>query len=596
MSAIIKDNRIPTIIRLSKRAFWKYKFQIVFLIILGFLAGLLEGVGVNALIPLFSFVMGDGQGGDDFISQAIEKFFSYFNINFNLKYMLVFICILFVFKAIATLYINYIKIKITSDYEEKTRSELFDKTLQANWPYLLKQKLGHLENTLMIDINYSSSLLNQIAGAITVATGLLMYTLIAVNISLFITLSTLALGGVMFLVFKPLIYKTRMIAYERNAMNKQIAHFVNENIIGLKSIKALRIGEKISKIGEKYFKELKKMEIKTFLIGSISSSLFQPISIIFISIIFVISYNTSNFNFASLIAVVYLIQKIFVYLQSAQANMHSINSYYPYLKNVLDYQGRAINYKEEDCGTNHFIFNNSLEFNNVIFSYKTEKKVLSSINFSIKKGEMVGLIGSSGSGKTTIVDLMLRLFNPTSGCIYLDGKDVNTISIKEWRSNIGYVSQDIFLINGTIADNIKFYSNITNEEMEKVAKMANIYDFIQSREDKFKTFIGDRGILLSAGQRQRIIIARILARKPKILVLDEATSALDNESELKIQKVIESLKGKITVFVIAHRLSTVINSDRLLVLEKGKIVEQGEPDKLLNNKNSYFHKVYNIRK
>jgi ATP-binding cassette subfamily B protein len=209
---------------------------------------------------------------------------------------------------------------------------------------------------------------------------------------------------------------------------------------------------------------------------------------------------------------------------------------------------------------------------------------------------MIGLIGPSGVGKTTIVDLILRLFPLGSGKILMDGKSISRIDIKQWRKNIGYIPQDIFLMNDTIANNIRFYDNaISDEEIKQAAKKANIYDFIQTLPKKFSAVVGERGIFLSAGQRQRIVIARILARNPEFLILDEATSALDNESEIRIQKIIENLKGKITVLVIAHRLSTVINCDKLLILEKGKILEQGVPSELLKDKNSYFYKIYNIR-
>jgi ABC-type multidrug transport system fused ATPase/permease subunit len=210
---------------------------------------------------------------------------------------------------------------------------------------------------------------------------------------------------------------------------------------------------------------------------------------------------------------------------------------------------------------------------------------------------MVGLIGPSGAGKTTIVDLILRLFHPTRGEILLDGCSINEIRINDWRKNIGYVSQDIFLKNDTIANNIKFYNDsITDEEMAKAAKMANIHDFIQSCPEKYDTVIGERGLLISAGQRQRIVIARILAKRPQILILDEATSALDNESEVKIQQVIEKLKNKVTVLLIAHRLSTVMNCTNLLVLQNGEIREQGSPEELISDQETYFYKVNNIRK
>ena len=223
--------------------------------------------------------------------------------------------------------------------------------------------------------------------------------------------------------------------------------------------------------------------------------------------------------------------------------------------------------------------------------------MLSNVSFSIKKGEMIGLIGPSGAGKTTLVDILLRLLKPQEGVILLDGKDIAGIAMREWRTNVGYVSQDIFLANDTIENNIKFYDeSISRDEIISAVKMAHIYDFIESQPDGFKTVVGERGIRLSGGQRQRIVLARALTRKPQILILDEATSALDNESEVLIQKSIEKLKSKITVIAIAHRLSTVTASDKLFVLDNGKIIEEGNPSELLKNKESYFYKTYNVRK
>ena len=190
------------------------------------------------------------------------------------------------------------------------------------------------------------------------------------------------------------------------------------------------------------------------------------------------------------------------------------------------------------------------------------------------------------------MDLLLRLVDPSGGEILLDGKDIRTIRLKEWRRRVGYVSQDIFLLNDTIANNIRFFDpSITDEDVTRAASMANIYEFVRTCKDGFETVVGERGIMLSAGQRQRIAIARVLARSPDILILDEATSALDNESEAKIQEVIDQLRGKVTVLIIAHRLSTVMSADMLLVLEKGTIVEEGKPGELLSDTRSRFYKM-----
>jgi len=592
----LKDIKIYSFARLINRGFGRYKLQILALAILGLIGGFLEGVGVNSIIPLFSFVMGTGQYGTDIISRAIQGFFSVLGIDFRFRYVLIFVSVLFVVRAIALFLCNYIRVKISAVYEQQTRNELFKKTAEASWPYLLEQKLGHLQTLLMVNVDYSAMLFEYLGSAIMMASGLIMYILVAINISLPITLITLLLGAFILFIFKPLVARTKKIAREKERFNKQVAHYLNENVVGMKTIKTMSVGDQVMQNGYRYFEKLRDLFVRSSLLRIITDSFIQPIGMVFVVAIFAISYKTSNFNFAALAAIIYLIQRIFTYVQQLQSNLHTVSEAVPYLAAILEYSDEAEDHKETDVGKDFFEFNRDLKFKNVGFSYDGSKPILLDLDFSIKKGEMVGLVGASGAGKTTVVDLILRLFKPSTGQILLDGKNIGAIKMDEWRKNIGYVSQDIFLKNDTIANNIKFYDEaMDNKKIEEVAKMANIYDFIQDCPNKFSTVIGERGILLSAGQRQRIVIARVLAREPKILILDEATSALDNESEVQIQKVIEGLKGKITVLAVAHRLSTIINSDRLLVLDDGKIIEQGPPQKMLQDKQSYFYKVYNIR-
>jgi len=591
-----KKNKINTFIKIFSRGFKGYKKQILVLAGLGFLSSMLEGIGINAAIPLFSLASGTNNPANDTISKLLKNTFNFLNINFNLKYLFILICLLFIFRVILLIYSNYIRIKISASYEEHTRSELFKLTLDSNWPYLLKQKIGHLETILITNVQYGSNLLQYISNSIISFISLIVFFLVAINISWIITFVTVLLGIIIFFVFKPLLYKVRTLSREKEKINRQTSHFINENIIGLKTIKVMSSSDIIIEKAREYFKRLKELIVKTSLLSIITSSLIQPIGLIYVFFVFAISYKMQTFNFASLIAIVYLIQRIFTYGQQLQSYLYSIVESTSYINKMLDYNDEIINNVEKKDGYNNFNFNNNIEFKNIEFYYNKNKEILKGINFVINKGEMVGLIGPSGSGKTTIVDLILRLFNPTKGEILIDGKGINNINISDWRKKIGYVSQDIFLKNDTIANNIKFYDDrITDEKIELAAKMANIYDLIQSYPNKYDTIIGDRGLLLSVGQRQRIIIARILARNPEILILDEATSALDNESELQIQKVIENLKNKVTVLLIAHRLSTVKNCSKLLVIHEGKVIEQGTPEGLLKNENSYYYKVNSIR-
>jgi ABC-type multidrug transport system fused ATPase/permease subunit len=590
----IKNNKILIAARFFKKAFRQYKFKIILLAVLGFLSSFLEGIGINAIIPFLGFVLGGGKG-DDIVSRFIERMFGYFNISFNLKYLLVFICLLFIFKAIILVVCRYINIRIAVDYEEQTRGALFEKTVKADWRFLSKQKLGYLEMAIITDINYGAVLLHGVSNVIMILTSLIIYLTIAININFVITISVLTASMLIILISKPTIYKNRVLARETSMVMKKIANFINEHIIGMKTIKAMFIENEVAQAAKEYFRNLRNLKLKLGIVKSILASVTEPISIVFIAIVFAIYYLSPNFNFAALAAIVYLIYRIFMYTNNLQGQLQSITEAVPYLAAALNYRDAAVKNEEKNFGSDKFQFETALEIKNVSFAYE-EKKILNNVSFSVNKREMVGLIGPSGAGKTTTADLVLRLLSPESGEILLDGKNINHTDIREWRENIGYVSQDLFLKNDTFENNIKFYDqSVSDEDMIKAAKTAFIYDVIQSTANGFQTTVGERGMNLSAGQRQRVVLARVLARKPHLLILDEATSALDNESEMKIQQAIGNLKGETTVLAIAHRLSTIMNCDRIISLENGIIIEQGAPEELLKNEESYFYKVYNIR-
>lgn len=593
--AFFVHNRIASLWSLSRRAYGRYKPHIIGLTLLSFVSGVLEGVGINALIPLFSFALGQNDISKDFITGWIERMFAAVNIAFTVKFLLIFIASLFVLKAVLTVVLDYIRIRITSDYEERTRKSLFGKFLSADWPFLMHQKLGHLETSLMLDVPYGSKLLNEISGSLIKVTSLVIYVLVALNISTVITLLTLALGGVIFLVYKPILFRIKRLASERTQINKAIAHHINENLFGVKTVKAMTASAAVQKKGEVLFRRIRELFVRGAIYKSLTGSFIQPIGVLFIIGVFAFTYRTNAFSLASLIAIVYLIERIFIYVQQLQSSLNGINDSVPHLRSILEYEQKSVSRTETNAGKGQFIFRNQLEFRGVSFLYPGNKQGLSGLSFSIKRGELVGLIGPSGAGKTTLVDLILRLLQPSRGEIVLDGVNIKDIDLVDWRRNIGYVSQDIFLMNDTIANNIRFYDNlITKEAVRKAARLANIDKFVETLPEKYETMIGERGVMLSAGQRQRIVIARVMARNPKLLVLDEATSALDNESEAQIQEVIRSLKGQVTVLAIAHRLSTVADSDKLLVVENGQLTEEGVPQELLKNKSSYFFRAYDI--
>jgi ABC-type multidrug transport system fused ATPase/permease subunit len=226
-------------------------------------------------------------------------------------------------------------------------------------------------------------------------------------------------------------------------------------------------------------------------------------------------------------------------------------------------------------------------FQNVSFKYKYQQ-TLKKVNFSIKNRCMTALIGPSGSGKSTIVSILLRLYDPTEGEILINGKNLRDYDINNFRDSIGYVSQDPFIFHGTIRENITFGKEYSETEIIEASKLAHAHEFIVTLPYGYDTLIGDLGNTLSGGEKQRIVIARAMIRRPDLLILDEATSSLDNESEFLVQQAIDNIAEECTTLIIAHRLTTIQNADQIFVLEKGEIIESGNHNDLINKKGRYF--------
>ncbi len=230
------------------------------------------------------------------------------------------------------------------------------------------------------------------------------------------------------------------------------------------------------------------------------------------------------------------------------------------------------------------------EFKNVTFGYN-ENKVLKNLNIKIDNGKTYGIVGKSGAGKTTIFNLLNKLYEVDSGNILIDGEDINNLNEKSIRGNITIISQNPYIFNMSIKDNLKLIkTDITEEEIKKACKTACLDDYIESLPDKYDTLVGEGGVTLSGGQRQRLAIARALIQNTKIILFDEATSALDNETQSKIQKAIDNLKGDYTIIIIAHRLSTIVNCDKIFILENGKVTSSGTHKKLFET-NKYYQQL-----
>ena len=238
----------------------------------------------------------------------------------------------------------------------------------------------------------------------------------------------------------------------------------------------------------------------------------------------------------------------------------------------------------------------SIDFENVCFEYEEDRPVLNNINLHVNKGETIALVGNSGGGKSTLVNLLPRFYDVLSGSIKFDGIDIRDLTLESLRQHISIVFQDNFLFTGTIRENILLGNpNATEQDINDAIKSAHLEEVMESLPDGLDTVLGERGTSLSGGQRQRVAIARAMVRKSPIVILDEATSALDNKSEAVVQKALDALMQNKTVFVIAHRLSTIRNADKIAVINEGHLVELGTHEELLNIENGQYKLLYDMQ-
>ena len=306
-------------------------------------------------------------------------------------------------------------------------------------------------------------------------------------------------------------------------------------------------------------------------------------------------YIQGEITIGSIIAFVALLGRLYAPV-SQLSNIHiDATRSLALFKRIFDYFDQKEENEDKQNAINLETIKGKVDFENVNFSYNSEVKVLEDISFSVEPGTMVALVGPSGAGKTTITNVIPRLYDVLDGSIKIDDHDIRDVTLESLRKQIGIVMQEPYLFNDTLEENLKYGKcDATEEEIIKACKDAYIHDFIMTLPDNYKTVVGNRGIKLSGGEKQRVSIARVILKNPRIIILDEATSSLDSVSELYIQKAMGPLLKDRTSFVIAHRLSTVLASNQILVIEKGKIVERGNHEELIMQDGLYGH-IYNTQ-
>ena len=488
-------------------------------------------------------------------------------------------------------------INVSRYVEFDLKNEIYNQYQKLSLNFYKVNQTGDLMNRISEDVSkvrmYVGPAFMYSINTITLLVIVIIYMYKQSPILTFYTLSPLPFLSITIYKLSKLINKKSIVVQENLS---ELSSFTQESFSGITLIKSYSIENKNYKDFNLLSEKCKQSQISLVKL----QALFFPLMILLIGLsnLFVIyiggiQYFEGNLDGIGTIAEFIIYVNLLTWpvaslgwissiIQQAEASQKRINEF-------LKEKSEIVNQNDTK-----FNLNDEIEFKNVGFTYKdTGINALSNINFKLKKGDKLGIIGKTGSGKSTLLNLIVRLYNLDEGEIKVDTKNINSIDIKSLRSQIGYVPQDVFLFSDTIENNIKFGSiNSTEKEIINVCKIADIHNNIEGFKNKYKTLLGERGVNLSGGQKQRISIARALIRKPKLLIFDDCLSAVDTETEENIIKSLNNLNYPTTSIFVSHRISSIKNANKIIVLNDGKIEQYGTHKELMD-KDGYYKQTYN---
>jgi ATP-binding cassette, subfamily B, bacterial MsbA len=606
---------LKTYIRILKYAdsIKQYAFPYFILSLLASLFGILN---FTLLAPLLKVIFNKDLKVDSAFSQSISFSFSieYFKYTFYHYFYeiiefygrlgaLQFACGAIVVSVILANIFRYLSQRILKTVEAQTiaslRQAVFEKTMKLHFGFFNNERKGNLMAHLTTDVQeVENSIGRAFTASIKEVFTLVMYFITLFNMSVKLTLFSLIIlplsSGIIALISR----KLRRAARDVQALQSSMVSTLDEVFGGMRIVKGFNaekvVSEKFRKENYSYKAAVLRMVYRQEMTSPLSEAMGVSVvagillyggSLVIDNVLDAEVFITFIILFSQVMRPAKSISDAFSTVQRGIASSERILKLIdtvPAIQDAVD----AVDIQD---------FNQEIEFRNVSFSYETGRKVLDNISFKIQKGKTIALVGTSGGGKSTIADLVPRFYDPSEGQILVDGVDIKHIKIQSLTKQIGIVTQESILFNDTVFNNITFGSQATENQVIEASQVANAHTFVSQLAEGYQTLIGDRGGRLSGGQRQRLSIARAVLKNPPILILDEATSALDTESEKLVQEALTHLMQNRTTLVIAHRLSTIQHADEILVINKGKIVERGTHEELLQNDNGFYRKLNSMQ-
>lgn len=566
--------------------------RVYYLLASMFIVGFVECIGVTLFLPILQKGF-----GDDRISQVLKVIFGYFNLEFSFKLFLGLIAVFFTFRAVLmTLYERYFD-RLLSDLLVRMREKMLNKIFAVDYLYILKKEMGYINNIIVRETPCVVDAFKNFTGIFKGATLSIIYVILSFVLNFRITIIAIVLGLVVFFVMKNINMVISRISRKITFSHGRYYSILAQCLGKIKYLKATDSYPKISRIVEDESRTLGSLRFRSSFLQVISKNLIEPVLVLAVVGLLFYYVVVLKKDVNEMMFLVILFTQVARQLLDVQGSYRKFLASIGSIEIVNNFEAE-LDKNKESLNTDRVPpdFREGIALKDVTVVFPNGKKALDKINMAIKPKSVVALVGHSGSGKSTIANLVTGILKPTGGQVLFGDVSYEKINLKILRENIGYITQEDIIFNASIKNNISLWDkNADSGTLKKIIEIAHITAFVDDLPEKLDSMLGDNGLNISGGQRQRITIARELYKDAKLLILDEATSSLDSESERQIYENLKEFKGVKTMLVIAHRLSTIKNADYIYVFHNSRIVEEGTFEELSNDKQTKFYHICQLQ-
>jgi subfamily B ATP-binding cassette protein MsbA len=559
----------------------------------------LEGVGLSFILPIVEIVQSPGDPAQEAegVMALFVTAYQVLGIPFTLGFVIVGVSGILTVRWTATFFVRYLREALVVDYTRELQKHSFDNALDAKIEYFDQEGSDDILNAIVTQAEYAGRTIRYVIDFLEQGFLAALYLLVALIIAPYLTLFALVFLGGFAVLFRYVVEPGYELGDKVADANERVQQAAQAGTQGIRDTKLFGLKSELYHDFLNAVNQFASSSIRLRRNEQAINNFYNLLTAVSVFVLIYLAIVFANMSLGALGVFLFAMFRLGPKASNLNRLLYRVENNLPHLVRTQDFVKELENSREPDSVAQSIPETvETIDFENVRFSYQgQDDEALSGVSFEFEKGEFIGFVGQSGAGKSTIVSLLARMYEPESGEIRANGRSIHEMDIDEWRSKVAVVRQDPFIFNDTLRYNLTIGNrDVSDEDLDRVTRIAKVNEFFDELPEGYDTQLGDEGVRLSGGQRQRVALARALLKDADVLVLDEATSDLDSNLEKQVQSSIESMERDYAIVGIAHRLSTVKNADRIYTVDAGEIIETGRHEDLLKREGQYAE-LYEIQ-